>query len=110
MGNDEKGKWLDATMNEMSNSIVKDYEKMNNKVVKISNVPAVPGSYLMKIDKDDAENLENYRIMVGRIMYLTSKISPECLNASRELARHMHNPNNDHWEEMEKMIGYFKGK
>ena len=24
---DEKGKWLDATMNEMANSIIKDYEK-----------------------------------------------------------------------------------
>ena len=34
MGNDEKGKWLDATMNEMANSIVKDYEKINNKFVK----------------------------------------------------------------------------
>ena len=64
----------------------------------------------MKNEKDDADNLENYRSMVGRIMYLTSKISPEYANASRELARHMHNLNKDHWEEMEKMIGYLKGK
>ena len=68
-------------MNDMTNSIVKDYENMSNKFVKISNVPEVPGSYLMKNEKDDAENLENYRSMVGGIMYLTSKISPECANA-----------------------------
>ena len=43
---------------------------MNNKVVNISNVPEVPGSYLMKNEKDDADNLENYRSMVQGCAHL----------------------------------------
>ena len=43
-------------------------------------------------------------------MFYVSKVSPECSFATGQLARHMHNPGEQHWEAMKRIIGYLKGK
>ncbi len=53
-----------------------------------------------------------YRSILGKIMFYVTKIGPECGFACGQLARHMHNPGNEHWMAMERMVGYliWKGK
>ena len=41
---------------------------------------------------------------------MEQKIAPECSFANGQLARHMQNPNEEHWKEMERLVGYLKGK
>ena len=43
-------------------------------------------------------------------MIYVSKIGPECSFPCGQLARHMHNPGVQHWEAMERLVGYIRGK
>ena len=56
------------------------------------------------------ENLDEYRSFIGRILYYTIKITPECLNSVRELSQHMSNPGKEHWDSMKRFMGYLKSK
>lgn len=50
--------------------------------------------------------LDEYRSLVGNLIYYTIKIAPECANAIREMLQHMSNPGLEHWKAMSKFIGY----
>ena len=41
-------------------------------------------------------------------MFYATKVSPKIVNATRELATHMSNPNDEHWKAMGHLIGYLK--
>ena len=53
---------------------------------------------------------EQYRSILGKLMFYVTKISPECSFATGQLAQHMHNPGEQHWEAMKRIIGYLIGK
>ena len=108
-GEDEQGKYVMTSMNQFALSIIKDYETFIQNKVKLSEVPASPGKYLLK-NKGQIYQLEEYRSLIGKILYYTNKISPECANAVRELSKHMSTPSLDHWLALEKLIGYMKQK
>ena len=71
---------------------------------KIVLTPAQPGSVLMKGEEtgvlDEAMH-KRYRSGVGKLMYLAKHTRPDISNAVRDLARHMHAPNQGHWKAME---------
>jgi hypothetical protein len=73
--------------------------------------PAPPGQVLMKGDKTtllDTAKHKRYRSGVGKLMYLAKHTRPDISNAVRDLARHMHAPNEVHWKSMEHCIRYVR--
>jgi hypothetical protein len=73
----------------------------------LSSVPATPGKCLRK-NEGSIVMLEEYRPLVGKIMYYTTKLAPELSNAARELASHLSNPGEEHWIELGKCVGYLR--
>ena len=65
---------------------------------------------MLKKNESDTVMLDEYRSLVGKLMYYTVKVGPDCANAVRDLARHMKTPGNQHWKAMERVVGYLKGK
>ena len=53
---------------------------------------------------------DEYRSIIGKLMFYTTKIGPECAFAIGQLARHMQNPGEEHWKAVERAVGYIKGK
>ena len=109
---DQEGNTLiEASMHKMVEQIVKDYEKKAGGLPKDYATPGLPGITLPKLqDGEDIVNHGDYMSLVGKIMYLTTKILPEFANVARELARHMTKPGKEHWKALERAIGYLKFK
>ena len=53
-------------------------------------------------------NKKAYMSLVGKAMYLTTKIFAENSNTARELARHFSNPGHEQWKVLERLMGYTK--
>ena len=53
-------------------------------------------------------NMKDYRSMVGKIMYLSTKLAPDLGNAARDLAQHLSNPGEEHWKALDRMVGHIK--
>jgi hypothetical protein len=73
--------------------------------------PAPAGNILMRGDESSTLNAEmhkRYRSGVGKLMYLAKHTRPDISNAVRDLARHMHAPNEGHWKAMEHCIRYVR--
>jgi hypothetical protein len=51
---------------------------------------------------------KEYRSIVGKSLYLTSKLFVEGSNPVRELAKNFSNPGDEHWKAVEKFTGYLK--
>ena len=78
---------------------------------RLVNTPALPGQVLMQGDVTtllDATKHKRYRSGVGKLMYLAKHTRPDISNAVRDLARHMHAPNEGHWKAMEHCIRYVR--
>jgi hypothetical protein len=83
------------------------YEKHVGRAVKEYSTPGTPGISLQK-NSGEPEKQEMYRKIVGKVMYLVTKIFPKGTNAVRELSRQFSNPNKDHWDKLRRFIGYLK--
>ena len=107
--------WLDYYISHVwriyknAHDIVQYYEKVTGKSAKAATTPGFPG---VTLDKNVGETimLDEYRSLVGKILFYVVKIGPDCGNASRDLARHMSNPGEEHWKSMGRIVGYLKGK
>ena len=106
MGKD--GIEIEATMDQLVESIIQAYETHTNSEVKEYSTPGKPGDCLAKNTDDESTDPEQYRSIVGKIMYLVTKLFPEGANAARELAKHFANPGKEHWEAVERYVGYLK--
>ena len=51
-----------------------------------------------------------YRSIVGKAMYITTKFLIEAANAVREMTNFFKAPKKEHWEALEYFIGYLKGQ
>ena len=100
--------YIEVWMERKRQDIIDSFEKLRGKPCKIRKTPASPGSVLRK-NEGEVVNIEQYRSMVGKIMFYATKVSPKIVNTTRELATHMGNPNEDHWKMMEHLVGYIKG-
>jgi hypothetical protein len=69
--------------------------------------PGTPGECTKK-HAGEALDHEMYRKLTGKIMYLVTKILIEGSNAARELARQFGNPNDAHWVELGRFVGFLK--
>jgi hypothetical protein len=110
-GRDENGPFVKASMNDMAKTIVDDYEKHVGHPINGAKTPAFPRTTLTKgDDQTEGINTEKYRSLVGKIMYYTTKIAPDCANAARELSQFMARPTQEHWKAMESLVSYMKQK
>jgi hypothetical protein len=98
---------IEATMPQLIKEIINKYETVTNKTVKTYTTPGTPGKTLLK-HQGNPEDIDNYRSIVGKIMYLTTKLAPELSNAARELASHLSNPGKEHWDALGRCVGYLK--
>ena len=104
-------KFIEASMHKMVEQIIKDYEKKVGGLPRDYTTPGIPGKTLSKLPEgENIVNHQEYMSLVGKIMYLTTKLLPELSNASRELARHMTKPGKEHWKALERVVGYLKHK
>jgi Reverse transcriptase (RNA-dependent DNA polymerase)/Zinc knuckle len=101
--------YIVASMTKLETEIVESYEKLMGKNVKTADTPGFPNSYLSKNDGETVMMTE-YRSLVGKIMYLMTKLAPDLANPARELAQHLSNPGEQHWKALERLIGYVKAK
>ena len=97
------------SMDDKAEEIVKEYEKVIGETPKIYKTPGKPGEILRK-NEGEPVSLDEYRSILGKIMFYMTKIGPECSFAVGQLARHMHNPGETHWEAMKRTVGYLRGK
>jgi hypothetical protein len=103
-------KYIVATMPKLVGEIIESFEEHMSREAKISKVPGTPGETLPKAKEEEEElNAEKYRSIVGKIMYLVTKVFVEGANAARELSKHFQKPVQEHWKELERFVGYLKG-
>ena len=109
-GNDQEAKVI-LNMEDKAREIVNAYEATMEEGTKLKtyNSPGTPGTVLSKHTGEPVRH-DQYRSILGRIMFYVTKIGPECSYACGQLARHMHNPGEEHWRAMERFVGYLKGK
>ena len=49
--------------------------------------------------------------MVGKVMYLMTKLAPDLANPPQELAEHLSNPpGKEHWKALERLVGHIKAR
>ena len=102
----ENGKmFCKATMDKKVDGIVKSYEEYIKGKVKEYETPGKPHEYLDKHIGDPLD-LDEYRSLVGKIMFFTTKLSLKTGSATRALSGHMMNPGLDHWKAMGRAVGY----
>jgi hypothetical protein len=73
-------------MPKMVNEISTAYEIAMRKKAKPAQIPGYPGNALSK-NQGDPVMLDEYRSIVGKILYYTTKMAPDIGNATRELAK-----------------------
>jgi len=99
--------YVEATMPELIEDIITLTEKHLGKELKSYTTPGKPGESLVKHEGEVMDNT-SYRSIVGKILYLTSKMMIEGCNASRELARFFSGAKEQHWEAVYRFVGYLK--
>jgi hypothetical protein len=97
---DDQGEtYLKATMPKMIREIHKTFQDAKGKPAKKAATPGFPGKMLRKSEEgNEPLMITEYRSIVGKILYYTTKVRPEMANAARELSCHMSNPNDEHWK------------
>jgi hypothetical protein len=95
--------YLEASMPKLIEEIIINYKKATGKEAKLSSVPATPVKCLRK-NEGQTMMLDEYRSLVGKIMYYTTKLAPEISNFAIEFASHLSNPGEEHWIELGKAI------
>jgi len=97
-----------CTMVKKCNDIVKCYEDHVGSEVPTYNTPGKPHSVLSK-NTGEVVDIEMYRSLVGKIMFFATKVGPTICHAVRDLAAHMSNPGEPHWDALKRLVGYMKG-
>jgi hypothetical protein len=97
------------TMEGYKNDILNDWKEITGKDPKPAKTPGFPGETLSKNQGDEVDK-ENYRKLLGRLMWFIRKLMPEALNSIRELAMYMDNPGEEHWRAMGRLVGYIAGQ
>lgn len=105
--NEENEPYIELRMDRKLDDIISSYENMKGEC-KIKKTPASPGTILQK-NEGESVDIDGFRSMIGKIMFYATKVSPKILNATRELATHMANPNESHWKAIGHLVGYLKG-
>ena len=106
---DDDGVYYELSMKKYVDDICIDWKGLTGKDPKLAATPGYPGESLVK-NEGEAVNKGAYQVMLGKLMWFSRKVIPECANPVRELAMFMDNPGDDHWKAMSRMIGYISEK
>ena len=98
-----------ATMPTLIEEIVAAFKKHSKRDPRQAKTPGTPGLSMTKNDGEPID-IEVYRSIVGKIMYLTTKIMVEGANAARELSKHFSNPGAEQWKELERFCSYLEAE
>jgi hypothetical protein len=98
---------IEASMPQLLKEIIEKYEEVVQKPAKNYSTPGTPGKTLIK-HQGEPKEIDHYQSLVGKIMYLTTKLAPELSNASRELATHLSCPSEAHWQALGRCVGHTK--
>jgi hypothetical protein len=108
---DSKGElFIMASMTKLEDEIIQAYEKATGIIPKCAPTPGFPRQHLTKNTDGETIMIDQYRSLVGKIMYLSTKLAPDITNAARELSQHMSNPGDSHWRAMGRMVRYIKAR
>jgi hypothetical protein len=69
-----------------------------------------PGKPQVTLSKHEGEPVEQseYRSIVGVTLFAVRKAIPDCANVIRDLSGHLNNPGKEHWDAVERLLGYLK--
>jgi hypothetical protein len=103
---DKDGKTnVEADMKKMQLYVIEWFEKARPDInLKSYSTPATSGTTLMK-NEGKIIKKSDYRSVVGKALYLTTKLTPELCNACRELWTHISSPSN---KELGILVGYMR--
>jgi hypothetical protein len=105
---DEKGMTcIVATMEKRVRDIIKSYENATGLTAKKVDSPCTPGKVLSKND-GEITNIEDYRSIVGKAMFFSTKLGYKTSSATRQLAGHLSCPGQEHWDALARLVGYLK--
>jgi Reverse transcriptase (RNA-dependent DNA polymerase) len=105
--NDDRGTYIECSMEEYLRETVEEHEKECGKVLKDFPTPGKPQCILEASD-GDATCEELYRRYVGRLLYAARKVGPDFYNAVRDLTPHVSNPGDEQLKALERVLGYLK--
>ena len=108
-GDEGERPYVKVTMKVTAETFVRKYEESTGKKAKLADTPGYPNQVLQKNERETVD-IDNYRSLVGKLLFYIVKVAPDCANVGRDLARHMANPGTGHWKAMGRMAGYLKGK
>ena len=94
-------------MPKLVDEIIEAYHDHIGKEPKEYKTPGFPNQTLKKWDGNPVDPTA-YRKIVGKDMYLVTKMLPEGGNSARELTKHFSNPGPDHWKSVGRMVGHLK--
>jgi hypothetical protein len=88
---------------------VDTYEECTGKEVPSYDTPGMPGVSLeANPEGEEPVEPEAYQCIVGKAMYLVTKLWASGSNATRELTKYFANPGKQHWKALEHLVGYLK--
>jgi hypothetical protein len=91
----------------MKEEIMRKFKSFVKREIKPTTMPGYPRKHLIKYD-GEAVHLDEYRSMVGKVLYYAKKVAPDMNNAVRELAQFLSKPGPEHWKALERCVGYVK--
>ena len=97
-----------AVMNKKIEATINHYEKYIGKEVKIYRTPGIPHENLDKNDGDPID-IDQYRSLVGQIIFFSTKVGVKTGAAIRSLSSFMSDLGPKHWKAMELLFGNLKG-
>ena len=92
-------------MTKLEDKIVGAFETSTGSTVKETETPGYPNKFLSK-NEGELARLTECRSMVGKIMYLMTKLAPDLANQAQELPQHLSNPGEQHWKALERLVGH----
>ena len=92
------------------NNPIEGYNKYTGSDLRVQKTPGAPGMTLSKSELEEPDNINKYISFMGQLMWYTTKVGTDVVNAARELAVHVSHPGPLHWKELGRFIGCLKGK
>jgi hypothetical protein len=102
--------YLEANMSKLIDETCNIYTETTGITPKLFPTPATPGTVLTTNDGKVPMETSKYRSIVGKLLYYATKLGPDISNAVRDLSRHLSNPGPQHWEALERVVGYLSNK
>ena len=83
------------------------YDQCIGNEAKVFSTPGTPNGNLIKHEGDPVD-IDNFRSLVGKVIFFTTKICPKTGSAVKTLSVYMSSPGPDHWKAIGRLIGYMK--